>query len=1720
MPESVVCGGLDVTKIGFDDLISMPGGEKAWVKAQVLDKVYNIDGIPHAVIQFNDACLTTLCNDNVDFNKSLMLLAVAIGDDKTRTDESIPSGLAKSICGAPIQDVMKQAQSAVDYNNTNNKGFFPAAVKPVSAVIPVRSNVRTYGPYVTPNFASLAGGVNVEVDTDIAPWVFGSLDSMHQAANIRLQSVPTNPLAISETGSATFIGLPAISLGGSNATGGPNLTGINVSFGSSGVTTSYSFQTYTPKFGSLSRAYLDRIKTIVKYNQEQRKLLKNEQINVNKINRRLAFNKQRGEKPKEAEADKGTLQRILVGEIYDYQKLGNELGQRTVVGTSTLPKSIYELRYDYDKKAFMSLDGLFGPVSVKGDGELPRYATHTTSDHKSSPIEPLPPFANDDGSGDVFASGLDQHNLEISQKYQNPVTNPGDESSHYHEGNYAGHVIDALGRPSGTLDNGFIMNFYDDSQKNDRYTEDYRFLGLRGPLVLHAWGYDTQGKPIPNASDNVESTKTGEFTSTGLKDRFLKDWLHKPATWPVAPVDLRFDRERGLWVSPPGYRVVVAKLKEDLEPYGTAKAQLVNKNSEQNQEYGKPIYDKDGEEVTADESDQAKAIIKIVDRIGQKHTNGSLIYAYYDTFKSEYIVLSAGETTGGLVRFKLVNLCVTPPNLGDNPWLSDYGYGDKIFLQNNEGRDSYALRLNCNRQPIDKEGNILSDSDLADTNTVKSNLIIVRDVCGQWGPSFNALGSDTQATIDDSDIQRWKQRAAEGYGIRISDPQPSGTEGQEPIECMNKLPCELTYVNESGETVGISGSYDILFLESYARVIHGCLKQDLYCSATKAQTDYAEDSWKKAHPSGNAVVEVVKYYGNSPNGNEPYYMDSQGEPVQIRCFDPWYNNNEKFECHEPKQSQFFKAKAGTPVTAIFNEKTKQYDIIQISHRQRNAIRFKLIDKCSASFPQPNNPKNDDWFGYAGYMDKWPNNHILGVRIDCDGQPVDSAGNPITEQDLNDPNKKEDIFVNLYDTAGSHGPAFAAYKTFNEWKEKAFTGFAVEIETPSSGTCGLGQGGNQCSSIDSSLDSYDILFLESYARFVECTLEQDLYPSEEKLAEYADDSFKSAISDGNAKAAINNIYGGSPNIKEPKFYDVDGDDIPFRVFDPFSDGDKEKSPFKHLKSQDKVLAVFDETLKKYIIYQSSKDPSGTNKVVKFALVDNKDIRDRSVRGVLVDKDGVPIDTEGNELTEENFNENIIDLSDPFVNRIGDIPGQPSSFGPALGGSTLQEHLEGIVVSDGDETGGHKIEKLGPFIGFASFVGGSGTGVSVASSGYYEIIQLEKYADLVVGKIGTVKEQGGFYYGARAPQGFANGVAPVTRQAVADKFNLRLNYPIPQSQDNYIVGDIKESGTNNGLYDSIDGCRFIARIDNYASDFQNGNEKLCYTIIEAEHIAKKGQTTLKKQSEAADQLNGQMVNEDENGENISSVYDEGFQWSKSDSPTKYKGIKIYNRDDWMSKPYLVKNSIVYTRIAGLEENGSPFYRVLHGDQVAHIMEKSAKDGSSGCQPSGDDAKVKGAKLYQGNGSIANLDGQEPGWTLGDNKWMTYEGSPMVGVLDETSQAAVAGNASMYRIIYAREAPVIITGKAKQKFTPTQNTAQVEIPTGEGAASCPGGDKQAITQALISVENPMGYGAETGDYVVVQRKYTGSCGSGGAFKYSVIGTGAAPGTCGGGGNNSGGI
>lgn len=1220
--DGVICGGLDTKRISLEDVLVLGDNSNPdiWVKATVLEKIYKTGNSPQTVIIFDNACLTTLCNTNSEFNRSLLLVhtmhQIRQAEDNGGILENPVASGKSSICGNVDEDVAGQTLNGVDSNNVNRFGFFPAAIKPTRAAIPLRSNMRTYGPYASPGFGGLCGGGTAEKDTDLCPWVYGSIDAMNAAGNIRASSMGSDPISVTETGSYTTTTIPEFNLGQQLGGGAANLTGVTVNFGSSGITTTYNFQTYTPKFGTLSRNYLDRFKDIQRNRRKAAAFFNKQAIDITKINRRLNIlgrNREARQNPQMIGGhNRNTLERVFVGEMYDNQNIESDNpGQRTVVGLGSLDKTVYELRYDYAKKAYMSIDGILSPVATKDvtENALPVYSQYETKCHKASSIYPQPPFTKDE----TVPSGLDQYNLEITRKYTNPLFNPGE---HHHDGDAAGHAIDLVGRKSDIPDEGMIMNFTDE---NSKYVEDYRFLGLRGPMVLHAWGYDTQGKPIPNAADVKEDTTTGKFKTTDLKDQFLKDWLQQPKTWPVAPIDLRFDRARGVWVSPPSYKIVVAKFIEDLGPYKTAKAQLINKREDI--EYGPKIYDKEGNEVKAEGDDDSKAYIKIADRVGKSYGKGDVVYAYYDTYRCEYI-----------------------------PLISD------------------------------------------------------------------------------------------------SDP----------------------------------------------------------------------------------------------------------------------------------------------------------------------------------------------------------------------------------------------------------------------------------------------------------------------------------------------------------------------------------------------------------------------------------------IIKFALVDNKDINDRYSRAVIVDLEGYPTDKSGTRLTEDNFEDNFIYVFDAYAIHGYSDP-EPSyhnfattAFGPALGSDIWDEHMQGITLDGGDQKAPPKPGASsgddwtgGPFIGYAigrplssgvssEFSGIAGSGLA------YEIIHLETFAQYIQGKVGTlgpIPGDLGYYYGALriedgANNGFVDGRIPFTRDEVQPSgLNVRIKFPLDQhSGGKYITGDFIDEKESGELYKSVDGCKFVAKLDHVTSKVNDGGkERLYYTIVECENIANKGASVI-KEVEQSDELNKGYIKEksakDESDPYIESIYQDGFMWDQFKSKTNYEKVTIINRPDWSAKALMVRYDApwakhIRTHLVGyaFEDGGAGVpkgtitYQVDDAGTIAQVVEGTVPTGTLGkfgagvLPPSEEKVGKFSLDYYHGlrldDPAISLPEDNQPIVQINKavgNKWMTYEGSTFVGLWDEYVPGGTGKiQDAKYNVVYAREAPIILTGVAEKDFKPEDGEASVKLTAENGFSSCPGFDKEPVVELLTKAANPMGYGAKKDDLVTVSRVYLQAVADKANYKYIVIGTGKPPTDCG---------
>lgn len=339
-----------------------------------------------------------------------------------------------------------------------------------------------------------------------------------------------------------------------------------------------------------------------------------------------------------------------------------------------------ELREDYNSKSAMSLDGLLSPISfyptiadrtysmstyAAGSGipigdqntdtfcpvcgntrkikNLPyvNYHNENTATIKPESIEIVCPVCS---RSKILVEKKDKDPLKKSGKPDVNIysLNPVVVSSGEFRNPYASiidrcrHSIGAISRGEyNPLDDSFYINdnintyisgYNPDFSRFDMRVKrlenrnillNQRFMSLRGPLMLHGWGFDTDGYPVPNALDMPykldkygrplrfqlytenktdkdknkfgfndldkpgmfiipDSNKTesetpilgdiitnryewkgtgdgtvnsvGKWTKkTQPSKQFYLNWAERQDTWPVGPIDLRWDHKRRVW---------------------------------------------------------------------------------------------------------------------------------------------------------------------------------------------------------------------------------------------------------------------------------------------------------------------------------------------------------------------------------------------------------------------------------------------------------------------------------------------------------------------------------------------------------------------------------------------------------------------------------------------------------------------------------------------------------------------------------------------------------------------------------------------------------------------------------------------------------------------------------------------------------------------------------------------------------------------------------------------------------------------------------------------------------------------------------------------------------------------------------------------------------------------------------------------------------------------
>ena len=702
--------------------------EKVYLSASIANKIYQIENKQYVLVELANKPELMLSLGNVNNcgalaanNGCATLLTLFEGSAYDNGEVSLRDRLLCANCPsddhAPCDT--SAGGTASDTTSFNLFASTPPTIIPDHFVLPMKSNLFVYGPWFYQ--ANPVGGTVVEPNRELKPWNFAGIgddgyDNMDYYGNLIAADGPRG-LQSQENGSITVAALPNYTIGYLVSANAATLTDIQMNVGSGGFTTSYNFQTYTPKFGSPGRHIANlwsknyrRMSYLNKFFREQGQII-NRLINAKDAALQIRRNKTIRTTSTDPVVDQGprggnspgiyffggfrfrnsaepstnssggdscidgsgrsgpapVCKKCEGDDCYADDSCGETMGSAPTLSDGNIiknrPWSNLQPSYTWEwanksgntfkNIAFMSVDMLMSPISTnQEDGtKLPRLAMYKdydcsdleysekTSYNLNDPGRPpnskprleLPPFFIDGGDT--------QYNLPINQYYLNSVTSQAMLSSWDARINSSdkGFITNIISY--GTEASEFPFSLTEDDEQAKQDQTSFRYNALRGPLTLQAWGYDTSGKPIPNAIDAAADTEEGKFRNKGLTDKFLQNWLENPKTWPAGPIDLRWDRERGVWVSPPANKVVVARLLTNLTPNGVAEAELFDPEGGSSKFYEYyDIWDKDGSNV---KSALSKTRIKVYDFLGVSLCKCDIVYAYYDD--NRYIVLESSR---------------------------------------------------------------------------------------------------------------------------------------------------------------------------------------------------------------------------------------------------------------------------------------------------------------------------------------------------------------------------------------------------------------------------------------------------------------------------------------------------------------------------------------------------------------------------------------------------------------------------------------------------------------------------------------------------------------------------------------------------------------------------------------------------------------------------------------------------------------------------------------------------------------------------------------------------------------------------------------------------------------------------------------------------------------------------------------------------------------------
>lgn len=402
----------------------------------------------------------------------------------------------------------------INENNDTRFRMSAKALVPDIIYIPYKHKQDVWNIYQSSSFGT--GPIVTEKDESLSPANYSNFFAMDVAGLAKVERM-SSPIQEMETGNIVAVGLPIRQLGspvGINS----NITNVSVSFGISGVTTTYNLESFIKRYGKLDKQQIDgyaravnEIKTLFAENNESTLQISKEKIAVIGDIRQHV-----GVRNHELLSDAANA--FGCNKEVNFQIDKNDANNSPV---SKGKGAIIARRVGFDKNPNLKTN-LFNVSLETSVGTVP--AANWRSSYGVDLGMLFTGFRMgdhlDDGGPETFGD-----TGEPSAGDLNPyklVTKDGQNIAPFKQ------VIDG-NKP--TADTGFDIN-------------EIRGIAFRLPMMLAGWGYTTDGDAtFQSESDKLDYTKMV-----------------------VAPLDVRYDADRQVWAASGGGGGTVVWLEYDPLP--------------------------------------------------------------------------------------------------------------------------------------------------------------------------------------------------------------------------------------------------------------------------------------------------------------------------------------------------------------------------------------------------------------------------------------------------------------------------------------------------------------------------------------------------------------------------------------------------------------------------------------------------------------------------------------------------------------------------------------------------------------------------------------------------------------------------------------------------------------------------------------------------------------------------------------------------------------------------------------------------------------------------------------------------------------------------------------------------------------------------------------------------------------------------------------------------